>query len=170
MSTEIERKFLVDPSKFTERGEPVLIHQGYLSEEPAIRIRTQGRPLGGKFSISNATTIDDAWLTVKGEGLLVRPEFEYRIPIEDSMELMRLCKIDLRKWRHTVEHGWSVWVVDQFLGNHEGLWLAEIELKTEDQPFKSPPWLGPEVTKDKRFTNVHLAKHPERFWDKSCAV
>lgn len=164
---EIERKFRVDGKKFVEMAEPqsVLIRQGYLSEEPTVRVRTQGRSFGGKFSISNATTIDHAWLTVKGKGLLARPEFEYDIPITDAMELLRLCKIELCKWRHTVQHGWSAWVVDQFLGHHEGLWLAEIELKTEDQPFKQPPWLGAEVTSDRRFQNVHLAKHPERFWE-----
>ncbi len=42
--------------------------------------------------------------------------------------------------------------------------LAEIELKSEDQVFSYPPWLGAEVTHDRRYYNSSLASHPYLKW------
>ena len=50
------------------------------------------------------------------------------------------------------------WEVDEFLGAHAGLVLAEIELQAPDQPFARPPWLGKEVTDDPRYHNSSLSK------------
>ena len=171
MGTEIERKFRIDHNKLLQETgalrEGRHIAQGYLSKDPAVRVRIQGHPLG-KFFPSPATVADKAWITIKGPGLQKRQEFEYSIPLEDSTSLMNLCAIRLSKIRFVIEHGYSTWEVDQFLGQHEGLWLAEIELKTEDQPFKTPSWIGQEVTDDHRYQNVYLAEHPEdRFWSET---
>jgi adenylate cyclase len=57
-----------------------------------------------------------------------------------------------------------VWEVDEFLGDNEGLVVAEIELKSEDQPFEKPSWIGEEVSADKRYTNANLAIKPFKTW------
>jgi len=54
--------------------------------------------------------------------------------------------------------------VDEFFGANAGLVMAEIELQSEDQPFSRPPWLGQEVTQDRRYYNSNLAGHPYREW------
>jgi CYTH domain-containing protein len=56
------------------------------------------------------------------------------------------------------------------MGAHQGLWIAEIELEDPAQRFDIPPWVREEVTGDRRFQNVHLAEHPERFWETSRSV
>ena len=42
--------------------------------------------------------------------------------------------------------------------------MAEIELKSEDEPFARPDWLGEEVSGDPRYYNANLAEHPYRAW------
>jgi adenylate cyclase len=59
------------------------------------------------------------------------------------------------------------WVIDQFIGDNEGLIVAEIELRSEDQHFAAPPWLGREVTGDSRYLNSALAALPFNRWDEN---
>ena len=47
------------------------------------------------------------------------------------------------------------WELDHF--PRRDLWLAEIELASEDEPFDRPPWLGDEVTHDPAYGNSRLA-------------
>ena len=56
------------------------------------------------------------------------------------------------------------WEIDEFLGDNEGLILAEIELGSEDEAFERPDWLGEEVTFDKRYYNSFLSKYPFKTW------
>jgi len=37
-------------------------------------------------------------------------------------------------------------------------------LKSEDQAFKRPDWIGDEVTGDPRYFNANLIKHPYSKW------
>ncbi|MEE1184019.1 MAG: adenylate cyclase, partial [Paludibacteraceae bacterium] len=57
-----------------------------------------------------------------------------------------------------VEVGGKIWEVDEFLGAHQGLLLAEIELESEDEAFEMPIWAGKEVTGDARYYNSSLSK------------
>jgi len=57
-----------------------------------------------------------------------------------------------------------MWEVDVFIGENEGLILAEIELDHERQPFDLPPWIGTEVTSQRRYYNGDLAQRPFRQW------
>jgi adenylate cyclase len=143
MGVEIERKFLVDPAmlpKDLAQGDE--LEQGYLSTDPAVRVRLVARPNG----------IRTAALTIKGKGLLTREEFEYPIPCEDAERLLRLCSRSLRKVRREV----GSFVLDHF--RDRDLWLAEIELRSEDEAFDKPDWLGREVTDDPGYSNTRLAK------------
>ena len=141
MGQEIERKFLVLAELLPELPQGDEFEQGYLSTEPTVRVRLVARPDGTRH----------AELTVKGKGLLTRAEFNYPIPAADAEALLRLCARSLRKVRRRLGR----WELDHF--RDRGLWLAEIELTREDEPFDRPPWLGAEVTEDPAYSNSRLA-------------
>ena len=150
---EIERKFLVKPGLFHKTSRQILMKQGYLSVDPEriVRIRLEG---------------DEAWITIKGkaEGI-TRPEFEYGIPVGDAELLFDLVLYrPVEKIRHRVDYEGTHWVVDEFLGANSGLWLAEVELEEEDQPFSHPGWLGREVTEDLKYYSSQLAQVPFSQW------
>lgn len=152
MPVEIERKFLV--SGDTWRQSPgVRIRQGYLTREKDRTVRV--RVFGG-----------EAALTVKGPAVgASRAEFEYKIPLADGEELLKLCEGPfIEKIRRTLREGEVAWEVDEFLGENAGLVIAEVELQSEAQTFASPTWLGDEVTHDPRYFNSNLATHPYRKW------
>lgn len=140
MGIEIERKFLVRAELLPELPPALELRQGYLSVDPVVRVRLVASRDG-----------ESAELTIKGAGLLSRAEFNYAIPPADARQLLALCPRKLAKRRHTLDR----WVIDHF--PDRGLWLAEIELASEDEPFDRPKWLGQEVTQDPRYTNSNLA-------------
>lgn len=154
MAKEIERTFLVITSALPPLGGHVAIEQGYLSEDPCVRVRTLSR---------DGVTI--ARLTVKGQGLVERDEFEWEIPVEDAGQILSkgLWSCALAKNRYQLGR----WEIDEFKQEQlEGLWLAEIELERKREQFELPDWLGPEVTHDPRFTNLALARDgvPDDYW------
>lgn len=147
MALEIERKFLVDaeklPAQILTDGEKIF--QGYLCVEPArtVRVRTKGQR---------------GFLTIKGANVgIVRKEFEYQIPIEDALELLKLCQKVLEKIRYKVQHAGKIWEVDVFAGKYEGLILAEVELTAADEIVELPAWIDKEVSDDPRYFNSNLA-------------
>lgn len=152
MPVEIERKFLVVDdgwrplSRSSQR-----YRQGYLSlgPGPVVRVRRAGPA---------------AFVTVKGDGRIARPEFEYRIPVEDADAMLAdLCHQPLvEKTRHEVWHAGLLWHVDEFGGGNDGLVVAEVELTATDQPVQLPDWVGREVTEDLRYRNSELARRPLR--------
>jgi adenylate cyclase len=143
MGIEIERRFLVKTRNLPPLRNGVEIAQGYLARNPAVRVRV---------------TKKKSWLTIKGPGDIQRAEFEYEIPRKEGVALLTMCKTSLTKTRYTLRFGKHYWDVDCFDGPHLGLWLAEIELKSKDEKFPFPGWLGAEVTHDGRYTNAALAK------------
>jgi adenylate cyclase len=84
----------------------------------------------------------------------------------DARELLdRLCRKPLlEKTRHYVRYGGQVWEIDVFEGDNAGLVVAEIELAALDEQFARPPWLGEEVSHDRRYYNSCLAEHPYKEW------
>ena len=54
--------------------------------------------------------------------------------------------------------------MDEFHGENAGLVVAELELTREDEAFERPPWLGAEVTDDRRYLNSSLQSHPFKTW------
>ena len=154
MGKEIERKFLVGDDQFRDLAEGILIRQGYLvtGEMISVRVRTIG---------------EEAFLAVKGPTIsATRDEYEYQIPFDDALEIMRqLCeKPIIEKHRYIIEHKGYHWEVDEFHGMNEGLVVAEVELDSEDEAFEKPPWIGEEVTGDERYYNVNLVKNPFIRW------
>ena len=151
MPVEIERKFLVVGDGWRHGVPGQRFCQGYLAGDDAtatVRVRRAGAA---------------AYLTVKGKGHgLVRPEFEYPIPVEDAEAMLRdLCRRPLiEKTRHEVAHAGHVWHVDVFGGENAGLVLAEVELDRPDERVALPAWVGEEVTADPRYRNSALATLP----------
>ena len=155
MALEIERKFLVTGDEW-RKAEGTVLRQGYLSTHPerTVRVRIDG---------------DKATIAVKGitRGA-TRSEYEYDIPPEEAVELLRLCEPPLiEKVRRRLEHDGLVWEVDEFLGDNQGLVVAEVELDREDRPLTKPPWVGEEVTHDPRFYNANLVANPFTKWHNS---
>ena len=65
----------------------------------------------------------------------------------------------VEKLRYLVEYEGKRWEVDEFIGVHAGLVIAEIELSSADEFFALPPWLGKEVSGDFHYSNSYLAEH-----------
>ena len=140
---EIERKFLVTSTDFISQAfAHNRIAQGYISKNPERTVRV--RIKGGK-----------GFLTIKGKGNesgLSRFEWENEIPLDEAIELLKLCeKGKIEKTRYEVKLGNHIFEVDEFYGENEGLIMAEVELKSETETFEKPEWLGKEVTDDKRY-------------------
>jgi adenylate cyclase len=148
---EIERKFLVTGDGW-HRAVVARRHlrQFYLATGDGASIRVR---------IADRT---HAWLTVKSaEAGARRSEFEYEIPVADADDMQSLAvgRI-ITKVRHIVPADDLRWEIDVFEGDHAGLVIAEIELRTMDQTFGRPDWLGAEVTHDRRYYNAALALRP----------
>lgn len=151
MAQEIERKFLVANEAWKVHVKSsARLQQGYLSTNAKATVRIR--------------IFDDAHavLTLKGKAVgLSRPEFEYNVPLEDAREMMELSEPNIvEKRRHRVPHGDHVWEVDVFEGRHQGLVLAEVEMKSEDDRVALPDWLGKEVSDDDRYANASLSRTP----------
>jgi len=153
---EIERKFLVTSNSYKlESSTMTYLVQGFLNSDPnrTVRIRVKG---------------DKGFLTVKGKSSddgISRFEWETIIPLEDAKKLLELCQPGLiEKNRYEVILGKHVFEVDEFLGENEGLVMAEIELASPDENFLKPTWLGQEVTGDNRYYNSQLSKNPFKKW------
>ena len=155
MGIEIERKFLLTNADWkNEAGEPVRFRQGYLvgSKNSSVRVRLEG---------------DKANINIKSATLgIQRQEFEYTIPVQDAEKLLdELCdKPLIEKNRYFIKKNNHTWEIDEFLGDNQGLIVAEIELNHEDEMFDKPGWLGDEVSSDTRYYNVCLVKHPYKDW------
>jgi CYTH domain-containing protein len=153
---EIERKFLVLSNDFLKEAYvEKRIVQAYLNSNPerTVRIRIKG---------------DKGYLTIKGKGNetgTTRLEWETEIPITDADKLLLICEEGIiEKTRYDIKVGKHLFEVDVFAGENQGLILAEVELKSEDEIFVKPHWLGQEVTNDKRFYNAYLSNSPFRSW------
>jgi adenylate cyclase len=153
MAIEIERKYLVTGDEWRGLAEPIPYVQGYLLADDyrTVRVRIAG---------------NNGFLTIKGKsGGLSRKEFEYRIPLEDARELLQLSITSIiEKKRSSIEWEGKTWEVDEFEGKNKGLFMAEIELKSEDEIVSVPPWIGEEVTGDIRYYNSYLSQNPYNEW------
>ncbi len=156
MAQEIERKFLVKGDFKSQVSKATKIVQGYLSSTPerAVRVRIKG---------------DKGFLTIKGIGNdsgTSRYEWEREISVEDATDLLKICEPGaIDKTRYIVKAGNHTFEVDEFYGDNNGLTVAEVELKSEDEQFEKPDWLGEEVTGDVKYYNSMLMKNPYKNWE-----
>ena len=153
MALEIERKFLVTKNNW-RNGQGTLYRQGYLNSDENRNVRVR---------VIN----DRGYLTVKGisQGA-TRVEYEYEIPQAEAEAMLDdLCEKPLIiKKRYKTEYKGFVWEVDEFLGENQGLIIAELELESENQVFIKPEWIGKEVTGDPKYFNSNLIHRPFSMW------
>jgi CYTH domain-containing protein len=155
MAYEIERKFLVKGDYKDSVTKSDHIVQGYIATlgPKTVRIRIRG---------------DKGYITIKGKSNATgvsRFEWEKEIPLGDAVQLMDLCDGGVvEKVRHLVPFAGHTFEVDEFLGDNSGLTVAEVELRSEDEVFDRPSWLGEEVTQDRRYRNSNLLVHPFKDW------
>ena len=156
MAIEIERKFLVKDDSYKAMAfKNDRIAQGYLCREGgnSARVRVRG---------------DKGYITIKGpslDGGLSRYEWEKEISVDEANDLLKLCHgtiIDKR--RYLVEYKGHTFEVDEFYGDNQGLAVAEVELTNTDENFDKPPFLGEEVTGEKKYYNSSLTRFPYKLW------
>ena len=144
---EIERKFLVASDEWRLSAvRNVSIRDGLIAayEGRKVRVRISG---------------DIATIAIKGPRTgIVRPEFEYEIPIADAERMLStICRDDtLEKERFFVEDAGETWHVDVYSGILEGAVIAEVELKHESEQPILPRWIGKEVTGDPYFKKINM--------------
>lgn len=152
---EIERKFLVPGEyKYLSVSQTDIV-QGYICSERGRTVRVRIRAEKG-------------YLTIKGPSNASgtsRYEWERELPLAEARQLLTLCDSNfISKTRYLVPYEGHVFEVDEFHEANAGLTLAEVELTSEDEPFERPPFLGEEVTGDRRYYNSELMKCPYTSW------
>jgi adenylate cyclase len=155
MGVEIERKFLVDRTKWhlLIKPEGAVFRQGYMLREPSKTVRVR-------------VTDSRGFITIKGKTTgISRSEYEYEIPVNEGNELLSaFCDALINKIRYCISFAGKVWEVDVFSGDNDGLIIAEIELNDESEFFDLPDWIAEEVTGDERYYNSNLSIHPYKNW------
>ncbi len=153
---EIERKFLVKSNAFkSEANIKTRITQGFLNTDATrtVRVRIKG---------------EKGFLTVKGKSSndgLSRFEWETEVKKEEAEALLKLCEPTIiDKIRYEILYGKHVFEVDEFLGENDGLIVAEVELTSESETIVKPDWLGAEVTGQIQYYNSQLSKQPYKTW------
>jgi adenylate cyclase len=147
---EIERKFLVvepPPDLAEHPGER--IEQGYLAIAPdGVEVRVRRRA-------------GQATLTVKSGPGQVRTEEELAIDARRFEALWQLTEgRRVSKTRHEIPLAeGAVAELDVYDGELDGLLTVEIEFASLEasERFVPPPWVGRELTGDKRYANQSLA-------------
>jgi adenylate cyclase len=152
MSTEIERKFLVDPSslpKDIKKHPNSSIIQGYLAVEgkTEIRVRKKGR---------------NFYLTVKTGSGILREEKEIQLTRHNFDKLWPLTKGKrIKKTRYLIPAGENQIELDIYDGRFRGLMTAEVEFSSMKSSgnFQPPAWFGPDISEDDGYKNKNLAVH-----------
>ena len=146
---EIDRKYLVRKlPENLEQYNKKKIAQGYLCTEPVVRIRRSN---------------DDYYMTYKGDGLMVREE--YNLPLtQEAYEHLR-PKIDgllIAKTRYLIPLDNKLTAeLDVFEEDLNGLVIVEVEFNTveEANAFHAPDWFGEDVTNSGKYHNSYLSQH-----------
>ena len=149
MPNEIERRWLVEnpPAEVLDR---LVFHieQGYLPTGLRTRKTTVHAEDGRELVYCH--------LTVKKRlSGMTNEEIEVEVPEPVHRTLWAFEKKRLTKKRRVIPHGQFKIELDEF---EDGTFIAEIELKNEDDFVDVPEWFGREITGDKTLTNYALAR------------
>jgi CYTH domain-containing protein len=149
-SREIERKFLIKhfPVEIL-RSRHHEIAQGYLANE------TGGRHVRLRKKAKTAS------LTFKAGGGTAREEREIRLSAKQFATLWpATAGRRLHKTRYLVPWRNLVIEIDVYHGSNRGMIVAEVEFPSmaSCRKFQPPSWFGREVTGEKRYSNVRLAR------------
>jgi len=153
MNLEIERKFLIN--KIPDNCEKSIhIKQYYMHIDDYFVQRLR--------FFDNQKAIISLKQNCSG---LSRYEFEYEIPLSDAQKIVSMSNSKfIEKIRHIIYFDKIKWEIDEFLGQNEGLLIAEVELDSEDQDVVLPEWVNIEVTNQHKYFNYNLAINPYILW------
>ena len=156
MAVEIERKFLITSDDFKQNAhQKNYIKQGFLNSDKNRVVRVRIKDKTGFLTIKGASNKSGT----------TRFEWEKEIDLEEAKELLNLCEDGIiEKFRYLVKANNHTYEVDEFLGENNGLLVAEIELENEQETFIKPNWLGKEVTGIVKYYNSNLSKLPFLKW------
>jgi len=149
-SHEIERKFLIKrlPLEILD-SRHFRIAQGYLANEPRgrhVRLRKKGKTVSLTFKVGRGS---------------VREEREIRLGAKQFAILWPATRgRRLHKTRYEVPWKNLKIEIDIYHGRNHGLVVAEVEFPNHAsrRKFKPPRWFGREITGEKRYSNVRLAR------------
>jgi len=149
-SREIERKFLIKglPPQIL-RSRHFKLAQGYLANEARgrhVRLRKKGGVMSLTFKVGRGTAREER------EVRLSRKQFATLWPATRGRRL-RKTRYELPWKRLKIE-------IDIYHGRNDGLMVAEVEFPNHAsrRKFKPPRWFGREITGEKRYSNVRLAR------------
>jgi adenylate cyclase len=149
-SHEIERKFLVErlPLEIL-RSRHFRIAQGYLANEPGgrhVRLRKKGKTASLTFKVGRGAAREEREIRLGAR------QFAILWPGTRSRRL--------RKTRYEVPWKTLKIEIDIYHGRNHGLVVAEVEFPNHAsrRKFKPPRWFGREITGEKRYSNVRLAR------------
>jgi adenylate cyclase len=156
MPFEIERKYLVKHDLWNALAKPKgeYYRQGYIVNEIAKTVRVRA-------------TENCGFITIKGktDNPAIKPEYEYQITKSEAIELLNgFTENNIEKTRFKIDFEGKLWEIDVFLGNNEGLIVAEIELKSLEELYEIPDWIDCEVTHEDKYFNANLSKNPFKNW------
>lgn len=156
MAIEIERKFLVKSTDFKQQAfQKNYIKQGFLNSDKERVVRVRVKDNTGFLTIKGASNSNGT----------TRFEWEKEIDKNEANALFNLCeKGIIEKYRYLIKIDNHTFEVDEFLGNNNGLLVAEVELENENEHFTKPEWLGEEVTGIPKYYNSNLSKLPYNKW------
>lgn len=146
---EIERKYLLEKLPFDlSPYEKLEIEQGYISNDPTIRLRKSN---------------EDYILTVKGNGMLSREEFELSLTKEQFKNLWKKVENNtICKTRYLIPIGNELIAeLDIYHRQLQSLMTIEVEFMSINhaEQFIAPDWFGRDVTYEQTYKNGHLAKY-----------
>jgi adenylate cyclase len=149
-SREIERKFLIKRLPVAIlRSRHFPIAQGYLANEPRgrhVRLRKKAKTPSLTFKVGRGSS---------------REEREIRLSAKQFALLWPATRgRRLRKTRYEIPWKNLKIEVDIYHGRNHGLVVAEVEFSNHAscRRFKPPRWFGREITGEKRYSNVRLAR------------
>lgn len=143
---ETERRFLVDQA-WPRDATAQVIRQGYLPTLSGLTLRIRWTPELGTVTVKTPMLRGSRWET----------EWPLLPGIAEAM--LGLCPHPpIEKLRRRVEHDGLIWEIDEYLGRHAGLVVAEVELSHPMQTFLLPAWVADEVTGIAEFSNSRLAR------------
>lgn len=142
---EIERKFLVNCDEwksYVDTSIPITQHYLVIDEGKTVRVRQYGE----QYILTIKISTNSLMSCVEIEKDLTKQEYD---------ELAKHSLASISKIRYNLGWLYNGWEVDVFANN---LVIAEIELDSEDQHIDIPAWTSHEVTHDKKYKNVNMAR------------
>lgn len=94
----------------------------------------------------------------------IRDEYEWDVPAHIALYIMIGHKEVVKIRRKYLHNDGKLWDIDEYQWPNEWVVLADIELKTLNEKFKIPAFLGQETTKLKKITNNSFSMHPFSVW------